>query len=44
MKKQKTKTSLDVAKSVRKPMPPPTSAHKDRKKYTRKQKHKKGWD
>ena len=30
-KKRKVKTQLDFMKSVRKPMPPPTTAHKDRR-------------
>jgi len=41
-KKKTTATRIDVDelyKSLRKPMPKPTVVHRDRKRYTRKQKH-----
>jgi len=33
-----------VVDLIRKPLAPPTKPHKDKNQYTRKQKHKKGFD
>ncbi|MBD3281260.1 hypothetical protein GF391_00755 [Candidatus Uhrbacteria bacterium] len=34
---------FEIEKRIRKPLPPPSKLHKDKSKYTRKQKHKRNF-